>query len=62
MVKKKRWHCLPGQPVTELDKLDDILVKGNHNYENIMCAIMVVKQFGVKNEIVKNVMKAFVSG
>ena len=20
MVKKKRWHCLPGQPVTELDK------------------------------------------
>ena len=20
MVKKKRWHCLPGHPVTELDK------------------------------------------
>ena len=20
MVKKKRWHCLPGQPLTELDK------------------------------------------
>lgn len=20
MAKKKRWHCLPGQPVTELDK------------------------------------------
>ena len=18
--KKKRWHCLPGQPITELDK------------------------------------------
>ena len=20
MAKKKRWHCLPGQPITELDK------------------------------------------
>ena len=20
MNKKRRWHCLPGQPVTELDK------------------------------------------
>ena len=20
MAKKKRWHCLPGQPLTELDK------------------------------------------
>ena len=20
MIKKKRWHCLPGQPLTELDK------------------------------------------
>ena len=20
MAKKKRWHCLPGQPLTEMDK------------------------------------------
>ena len=19
-IKKKRWHCLPGQPLTDLDK------------------------------------------
>ena len=20
MAKKKRWHCIPGQPLTEMDK------------------------------------------
>ena len=20
MVKKKRWHCIPGEPLTEMDK------------------------------------------
>ena len=50
------YICYNGEKIV---KLDDILVKGNHNYENIMCAIMVVKQFGVKNEIVKNVLRQF---
>ena len=50
------YICYNGERIV---KLDDILVKGNHNYENIMCAIMVVKQFGVKNEIVKNVLRQF---
>lgn len=50
------YICYNGEKIV---KLDDILVKGNHNYENIMCAIMAVKQFGVKNEIVKNVLRQF---
>lgn len=50
------YICYNGEKIV---KLDDILVKGNHNYENIMCAIMIVKQFGVKNEIVKNVLRQF---
>lgn len=43
----------------EIIKLDDIKVKGNHNYENIMCAIMVVKEFNVDNEIISKVLSAF---
>lgn len=39
--------------------LDDIRVKGNHNYENIMCAIIVAKQFNVSNEIIKEVLNKF---
>ena len=39
--------------------LDDIKIKGEHNYENIMCAIMVVKEFNVSNEIITKVLKEF---
>ena len=37
----------------------DIKIKGVHNYENIMCAIMVSKQFNVSNEIINQVLKEF---
>ena len=30
-----------------------------HNYENIMCMIMVVKKFSVSNEIIKDYLKEF---
>ena len=39
--------------------LTDIKVKGMHNYENIMCAITVVKQFNVSNEVINKVLKEF---
>ena len=43
----------------EIIKLDDIRLKGNHNYENIMCAVIVAKQFNVSNEIIKKVLTTF---
>lgn len=39
--------------------LDEIKVKGMHNYENIMCAIMAVKEFNVSNEVIIKVLKNF---
>lgn len=39
--------------------LNDICLKGMHNYENIMCAIAVAKQYGVKNEVIVNLLKKF---
>jgi len=45
-----------GEKVLELK---DVLLKGVHNYENIMCAIMAVKQFNVKNEHILAVLKDF---
>ena len=45
-----------GEKVLELK---DVLLKGVHNYENIMCAIMAVKQFNVKNEHILAVLKEF---
>ena len=39
--------------------LKDIRVVGTHNYEDIMAAIMICKEFGVENEPIKNVLKEF---
>ena len=37
----------------------DIRVKGIHNYENIMAAILVSKQFGVSYNIIMNILSKF---
>ena len=39
--------------------INDIKIKGMHNYENIMCAILVAKQFNVSNDIIKKVLTTF---
>lgn len=39
--------------------IKDIKIQGVHNYENIMCAIMVAKQFNVSNEDIKEVLSKF---
>jgi UDP-N-acetylmuramoylalanine--D-glutamate ligase len=43
----------------EIIELNDIRVSGIHNYENIMAAIMVVKEFDVKNSVIKEVLEDF---
>lgn len=40
-------------------KLDDIILKGKHNYQNIMGAIIAVKKYGVTNEVIQKVLKKF---
>ena len=40
-------------------ELSDVRVKGVHNYENIMAAILVAKEFNVSNEIIKEVLNNF---
>ena len=37
----------------------DIMIQGNHNYENIMCAIAATKRYGVTNEEIFNVLNRF---
>ena len=37
----------------------DILVKGMHNYENIMCAILVMKELNIPNNIIKEELETF---
>lgn len=39
--------------------LDQIRLIGNHNYENIMAAILAVKEFDVSNEAIRKVLKEF---
>ena len=39
--------------------LNQIKLIGNHNYENIMAAILVVKELGVSNEAICKVLKEF---
>ena len=38
---------------------DDIFIAGMHNVENCLSAIMLVKEFGVSNEIIKEVISNF---
>ncbi len=40
-------------------KTEDIKIKGEHNYENIMAAILVSKEFGVSDTCITNVLKKF---
>ena len=40
-------------------KLKDIKIKGNHNYENIMCAIAASKEYGVTNKEIYDVLHNF---
>lgn len=39
--------------------LSDVRVKGIHNYENIMAAILVAKEFGISNDVIKEVLNNF---
>ena len=39
--------------------LNDIRVKGIHNYENIMCAIIATKELEISNETIKEVLNKF---
>lgn len=48
------WY--KGEPACDLN---DIRIKGIHNYENVMCAIMVAKQFNVSNEVIKEALDNF---
>ena len=39
--------------------LDEIRLKGNHNYENIMCSVAVAKEFNVPDDVIKDVLNNF---
>lgn len=39
----------------------DILLKGNHNYENVMAAILVAKRLNVSDEVIIDTLKTFKS-
>lgn len=39
--------------------LNEVKIKGKHNYENAMAAIAVVKELGVENDVIISVLKTF---
>lgn len=43
----------------EIIDTNDILIKGKHNYENIMCAIIIAKRFNISNEEIKDFLSKF---
>ncbi len=43
----------------EIISLDDISLVGEHNYQNIMCAIVIAKIIGISNEHIKEQIKSF---
>ena len=53
---KDGYICYNNEKIIELG---DIRIKGRHNYENVMAAIATVKEFGVENIAIVNVLKTF---
>ena len=55
--------CIDGENIVlnneKVISLSDIRVKGVHNYENIMAAILAAKQFNVSNKVIKEVLNNF---
>ena len=43
----------------EVIKLEDIKLKGMHNYENVMATILALKEFGFENEIIRKYLNNF---
>lgn len=41
--------------------INDLKLQGTHNYENVMCAIMVAKELNINNDIIINTLKEFTS-
>lgn len=41
--------------------INDLKLQGTHNYENVMCAIMVAKELNINNNIIINSLKEFTS-
>lgn len=39
--------------------VNKIVLKGNHNYQNIMCAILATKVYGVSDDVIKEVISTF---
>ena len=50
------YVCINNEKIININ---EIKIKGMHNYENIMCAILVAKQFNVSNEVICEVLKTF---
>ncbi|HIV82427.1 MAG TPA: UDP-N-acetylmuramoyl-L-alanine--D-glutamate ligase [Candidatus Salinicoccus merdavium] len=44
---------------TKLIDIDDVLLRGDHNYENILAAVIAVKQFGVSDDAIVKTLKTF---
>lgn len=63
-IKDKTDIYLYNDAIYYLDQkvidVSDIKIKGNHNYQNIMCAILVAKEFNVNNEIITKALKKFI--
>lgn len=55
-VIKDGYICYNNEKIIALN---DIRIKGRHNYENAMAAIVAVKEFDVENSAIFNVLKTF---
>lgn len=55
--------CIDGDYIVYNDEkiinTNDIKLQGLHNYENVMCAIIVAKQFNISNEIINSILTTF---
>lgn len=51
--------CYYEKNFEDIIDISEILLKGEKNIENVLCACIVAKTFNIKNEEIKNVLKTF---
>ncbi|MBO8159320.1 UDP-N-acetylmuramoyl-L-alanine--D-glutamate ligase [Thermosyntropha sp.] len=58
-IKKDRIVVRLNGEENEICRLEDILLKGKHNLENVLCAASIALLAGVKGEVIKETLRTF---
>lgn len=58
-IEDNKIYFNNGKETFEILCCDDINLKGEHNKQNVLCAVLVCKLYGIKNDVIKKAVQTF---